>query len=66
MKTEKLLTELFDLQRFERDPALQKVIDGAVARRQRRALSDEELDMVSAAGGPYLQIRDPKNKDGPP
>ena len=66
MDTKKLLTELFDLQRFERDPALQRVIDEVEERFFGDELSEDELSMLSAAGDPYLQIKDPNKKDGPP
>ena len=65
INTKKLLTELFDFQRFERDPALQSVIDEIEERCFGEELSDDELKMLSAAGDPYLQIKDPTKKDGP-
>ena len=65
METDKLLTELFDLQRFERDPALQRVIDEVEDRWSDEELSDGELEMLSAAGDPYMQTVDPKKRDGP-
>ncbi len=65
MEMEKLLCDLFDLQRFEGDPALQRVIDETEAGLSGDELSDDQLDMVSAAGDPYLQTRDPKSRDGP-
>ena len=66
MDTDKLLAELFDYQRFERDPALQRVIDEVEERLLGKELSDEELGMLSAAGDPYLQAPDPKKKEGLP
>lgn len=65
METDKLLTELFDLQRFERDPALQSVIDEVEDRWSDEELSDDELKMLSAAGDPYLQPHELKKKDEP-
>ena len=66
MDTDKLLTELFGLQRFERDPALQRVIDEVEDRWFGEELSEDELSMISAAGEPYLHVKDPKKKDDPP
>ena len=65
MDMEKLLTGLFDFQRFESDPALQGVIDEVEMRYFSEELSDDELDMLSAAGDPYLQALDPKEREGP-
>ena len=53
------LYRLFDLQRFAENPRLQKVIDTAHRRAENRELSDEELDMVAAAGVP-----EPRKKPG--
>ena len=50
--TEKLLYQAFDLQRFAGSPRLQAVIDASHARTAARELSDEELELVSAAGAP--------------
>lgn len=65
METEQLLTGLFDLQRFERNPALQSVIEEVEARYFSKELPDDAMRMVSAAGDPYLQPPDPKIRDGP-
>ena len=46
------LYRLFDLQQFEDNPRLKRVIDAAHRRCEDRELSDEELDMVAAAGLP--------------
>jgi len=66
METGSLLTELFDRQRFERDPALQRVIDEVEERYFGEALSDEQLQAVTAAGDPCLQAHTPKERDGTP
>ena len=63
--TEKLLTELFDFQRFERDPCLGRVIDEVVERFSGVELSEDDLDTVSAAGDPYSGMRRPDKRDGP-
>ena len=57
--TEKQLYQVFDLQRFAGSARLQAVIDAAHARCAARELTDEELDMVAAAGAPE-QHRKPK------
>ena len=61
---EKLLSDLFDYQRFARNPALQRVIDDVEARYSLpQALSLDEMYQVSAAGDPYSQALDTKEKD---
>ena len=59
--TERLLTQAFALQRFAPSPRLQAVIDAAHARTAARELTDEELDLVSAAG----QTDPPKRPEEP-
>ena len=63
MDTEKLLGALFDFQRFERNEALQRVIDEAGASRL-TPLTDAELEALSAAGDPFTQLADRDRKDG--
>lgn len=61
---ENLLTTLFEYQRFARNPDLQRVIDDVEARYgQPQPLSLDELCRVSAAGDPYSQALDTKEKD---
>ena len=50
--TEKQLFRAFDFHRFAGSARLQAVIDAARARMSARALTDEELDEVAAAGVP--------------
>ena len=50
--TEQKLFQAFDRQRFAPNARLQAVIDGVHARTAGRALTDEELDLVAAAGAP--------------
>ena len=50
--TEKRLYQAFDLQRIETNAKLQAMIDAAHKRINERELSDEELDLVAAAGVP--------------
>ncbi len=50
--TEKQLYQAFDLQRFASSGRLQAVIDASHARTAARELSDDELDLVAAAGAP--------------
>lgn len=66
METGRSLTELFDRQRFERDPALQRVIDEVEERYFGEALSDEQLQAVTAAGEPCLLAHPPREQDGTP
>ena len=48
---EKKLKTLFDYQRFEPSPRLEKLIRNTESR-GRRELSDDEAEMVAAAGSP--------------
>lgn len=57
--TESKLYQAFDLHRFAPNPRLQAVIDRAHARVAARELSDEELDLVAAAG-PVDEANQPK------
>ncbi len=50
--TERLLEQAFDLQRFVDNPKLRAIIDASHARTAARELSDDELDLVAAAGVP--------------
>ncbi len=59
MVMEELLKRLFDYQKFERNPALQRVIDETAARYESRALSDEDVSGLFAAGAPDSQVPDP-------
>ena len=63
MDMEKLLSGLFDFQRFERNEALQSVIDGVGMRRMGYELTDDELERLSAAGDPFLQMSSRNQKD---
>ena len=63
MDIEKLLGVLFDFQSFERNEALQRVIDETETRRL-TPLTDEELESLSAAGDPFSQMPDRNQKDG--
>ena len=58
---EKRLFRAFDLQRFAGNARLQAVIDAVHARCQPQALSDEQLDLVAAAGQP----EEPKKPEEP-
>ena len=51
---EKKLSLLFDYQKFAQNPELQRVIDKVHARFSKRELSDEEADLVAAAGQPEM------------
>ena len=56
---EKLLTGLFDYQKFDAVPALQDVIDDVMSRYSRgTAMSDDMLGMVAAAGTGMIPPKD--------
>ena len=65
MDMKKLLAGLFDFQRFEKNPALQSVIDEADVRLSGEELTDDALEALSAAGDPFTQLHDPHNKGEP-
>lgn len=56
------LSKLFDFQRFEGNTRLQRVIDESHRRIEARELSDDELDLVSAAGAPESHEKSGKTK----
>ena len=62
---EQLLTDLFDLQRFADHRALREVIDAVERRYEVRALDDDELADLSAAGDPYAGTAEHLQKDNP-
>ena len=66
MDMETLLADLFDYQRFEKDPALQSVIEEADGQHFGEELGDDELDMLSAAGDPFLMVLDSAERDARP
>ena len=66
MDVPKLLTALFELQRFEAEPALQNVIDETGERCFVTELSDDALSGLSAAGDPYTALTDPRKRKGTP
>ena len=57
---EKKLKKLFDYQKFEKNPRLQKLIGESEARLEAAELSDESLEKVSAAGELSAHLRDHK------
>ena len=63
MNMEKLLAGLFDFQKFEKEPALQSVINEVEARYFCAELPEDELCMLSAAGDPFSQPPDPKESN---
>ena len=66
---EKKLSLLFDYQKFEKNAALQSVIDDVHARYPSRRLSDEEADQVAAAGLPgaaYPRKKPREDENGNP
>ena len=63
MEMKKLLTNLFDFQRFEKNPSLQSIIDEVEERYGIDEMTDDELDLLAAAGDPFSQEHDAKEKD---
>ena len=61
---EQLLTDLFALQRFAGNSALQAVIDEVEGRYAVCVLDDDALAGLSAAGDPCLRARDRMKRDG--
>ena len=61
----KTLSLLFDYQKFEKNAELQSVIDTVYSRLSSRMLSDDEADLVAAAGSPgIIRLRKkPQKKD---
>ena len=60
MSTQKRLTALFDYQRFERNKRLQALIEDT-ENRCMNALSDDDLEWVSAAGE-ETDLKDKKDR----
>ena len=63
MKTEKLLTNLFDFQRFEQNPELQSMIAEVEQKYSVTEMSDDELDLLAAAGDPFSRELKKEDKD---
>lgn len=61
---EKRLGLLFDYQKYENNADLKAVIDAVHARYTARALSDDEVEFVAAAGMPETTLKktDPKEE----
>ena len=53
---DEILSLLFDYQDFEKDTELQDVIDRVCTRFPSRMLSDDEADLVMAAGMPGMEL----------
>ena len=60
---DQLLTELFALQGFARDSALQALIDEVEERYGTQALDDDALADLSAAGDPYAEACARRERD---
>ncbi|MBR3742270.1 MAG: hypothetical protein IKN04_17750 [Clostridia bacterium] len=60
---ENILSLLFDYQAYEENEDLQSVIDAVHSRYGSRQLSDEEAELVAAAGRPeaIFKQKDPKD-----
>ena len=64
-QTEKLLFALLDYQKFDGDAALDALI-AETERRCARVLSEDELELVSAAGETTAELRNQNQKGGKP
>lgn len=60
---EQILSDLFALQRFADNSALQAVIDEVEGRYTVNALDDDALDDLSAAGDPFVCALERMKKD---
>ncbi len=60
---EQILSDLFALQRFAGDGALQAVIDEVEGRYAIAELDDDALAGLSAAGDPFVSTRERMKKD---
>ena len=56
-----ILKGLFDFQRFAQNDELQKLIDEVSEKYESGALSLDELEMVSAAGDPFVKESEPSD-----
>ena len=56
-RLDKLLKSLFDYQKFDQNPELQKIIDSVHARYSMKELDLDELEYVSAAGSRELPLK---------
>ena len=59
---ERVLSRLFDFQKFQENPDLQREIDAVHDRYAVRELSLDEMEMLAAAGAPVL-MKKPKQDD---
>ncbi len=60
---EKAISVLFDYQRFDKNADLQAVIDAVHARYAARKLSDDEAELVAAAGMPDTAFKKNQPED---
>lgn len=56
----KKLSRAFDFQKFQQNPKLAGVIRDVESRYDKAALSDDDLEMVSAAGDTTVPTMDPE------
>ncbi len=63
---EEVISLLFDFQSFEENEDLQSVIDAVHSRYESRQLSDDEAELVAAAGRPEAAIKPKDPKDSYP
>lgn len=58
---ERVLSKLFDFQKFEENADLQREIDAVHDRYAVRELSMDEMEMLAAAGAPDMMNKQKKN-----
>ncbi len=63
---EEVISLLFDFQSFEENEDLQSVIDAVHSRYGPRQLSDDEAELVAAAGRPEAAFKHKDPKDSRP
>lgn len=56
----KKLTQAFDFQKFQQNPRLAAIIRDVESRYDRAALSDDDLELVSAAGETSVPTANPE------
>ena len=56
----KKLSQAFDFQKFQRNPKLDAITRDVESRYNRAALSDDDLELVSAAGESTVPTMDPE------
>ena len=55
---ERVLTKLFDYQKFEKNADLGRLIDSVHSRYAIRELSMDDMELINAAGVPHVPVKD--------